>query len=140
MSGKDIRKALELKESGLSRRQVAERIGVGKSTVDRWYRKLDGIAMDFATAKDLEDETLRGMLSRDKGPSPAKRHPVDADGICARIAADELTIQEAYWEYQEAARRSGLPALRRSSFHRRIQTRWKQAYAPAKREMAQNWA
>lgn len=140
MSGKDIRKALELKETGLSCRQVAERIGVGKTTVERWYKKLDEIAMDFATAKELEDETLRGKVCRDKGPSPAKWHPVDADGICARIAADELTIQEAYWEYQEAARGSGLPALKRSAFHRRIQVRWKQAYVPAKREMAQNWA
>lgn len=139
MSCADIREVLKLQERKISLRQIANRLRLHHSTVCRWLHRAKELGLDYQSVSTIQDRQLRALFCKVKGPKEEAFFPVDVEAICEAIDQGKAKIVDSYMQYQEQAKTSDLPPLKRSGFYYRVNQYRREHYGNKGRVMAQEW-
>jgi len=108
-----IRQVLRLADSGLSKRQIAAALGVGKTTVGEIVLYARDAGIDWAAAATLNDDELHSRLYPVPRPRTSTRQEPDYAALHQEFKRPGVTLQLLWEEYRAGA---GEAAYRYSAF------------------------
>jgi transposase len=108
-----IRQVLRLADSGLSKRQIAAALGIGKTTVGEIALYARDAGVDWALAATLDDEELQARLYPPPRPRGSTRCEPDFAAVHQELKRAGVTLQLLWEEYRAGA---GDEAYRYSAF------------------------
>ncbi len=108
-----IRQVLRLADSGLSKRQIAAALGVGKTTVGEIALYARDAGIDWAMAASLTDDELQSRLYPVPRPRTSTRQEPDHAALHQELKRPGVTLQLLWEEYRAGA---GDAAYRYSAF------------------------
>lgn len=98
-----IREVLRLKhDRGLSQRQIARAVGIGRATVCEYLERAEQGGVTWEVAQELSDAEVEGRLFRRVGQNePATRAPIDFNWVHMELRRTGVTLQLLWTEYQQ---------------------------------------
>ena len=97
-----IREIKRLHECGISDRAISRAIGVSRPVVKEYLEKIRAAELDFATLKNMDDETLTEIIKGSKN-STSKRYQVlsgQFDYIATELKRPGVTLWRLWDEYK----------------------------------------
>ncbi|HHT27060.1 MAG: IS21 family transposase [Eubacteriales bacterium] len=99
----DYRQILRLRSLGLNHSQIANSLGVSRTTVIRTLQRAQAIGLDWVTATGLGDKEVTAQLFPSGEGKPMYRQP-DFAAIHKELAKPGVTQQLVWMEYCDACR------------------------------------
>ena len=114
-----IRDALRLQAAGLSKRQIAASLGVGRTTVGDYLRRAERAGVTWPLRDDLDDEALERLVfvTAQAARAPHKPPP-DWPAIHRELCRPNVTLR-LLWEEYRAVHRQGYGYSRFCELYRR---------------------
>ncbi|MCP4382259.1 MAG: IS21 family transposase, partial [Hyphomicrobiales bacterium] len=96
-----IREALRLKAAGLTRREIAASVGVGRSTAGEYLERAKRAGLSWPLPDELDDAVLEQRLfsSAGGGQGQARRQP-DWSHIHRELRRKSVTLMLLWEEYR----------------------------------------
>jgi transposase len=126
-----IREALRLQAAGLSKRQISESLGLGRTTAREYLERADRAGLSWPLPQDLSDEALEERLFPATSAGSAKeRPPPDWPSIHRELRRAGVTLS-LLWEEYRAVHPDGYGYSRFCELY----SRWKGRLSPTMRQV-----
>ena len=104
LSVRKIKEVLRLHdEKGLSTRQIAESLSIGRSTVQDYLDRSERAGLNWSLAADLDETSLENQLYPPVlSVTQAKRHMPTMEYLYQELKLKGVTLQLLWHEYKEA--------------------------------------
>jgi len=130
LSMRKIREALRLRSDGLSRRQVAQSLSLGRATVSEYFRRCDVVGLSWPLPDNLSDADLELQLfPHQPGASSRSIPQPDWSYVHAELRRKGVTLALLWEEY-----RSVHPDGYGYSRYCELYTRWEGKLSPVMRQ------